>query len=190
MSELDKYRWSGHGVLMGRIKHEWQDRDYVLSWFGEKEDKAKKAYRQYVKKGIALGRRPELVGGGLIRSLGGWSEVLSLRRHGKKVLTDERILGSGDFVERVMKEADESYQFPKGEYKQRAEQHIKEVCEKENINMKELKAGGRRRRISQVRSKIACELVETYGIPLAEIARQLGVSTSAISKTLRRPMER
>jgi putative transposase len=190
MSELGKYRWSGHSVLMGRIKHEWQDRDYVLSWFGDKEGKAKKAYRQYVKEGIGLGRRPELVGGGLIRSLGGWSEVLSLRRHGKKVLTDERVLGSGDFVERVMKEADESYQFPKDEYRQRAEQHIKEVCEKENINMKELKAGGRRRRISQVRSTIACELVEIYGIPLAEIARQLGVSTSAISKTLRRPMER
>jgi poly(3-hydroxyalkanoate) synthetase len=37
---------------MGRIKHDWQDRDYVLSWFGEKERKAKKGYRQYVKAGI------------------------------------------------------------------------------------------------------------------------------------------
>ncbi|MCK4603085.1 MAG: hypothetical protein KAU41_00105 [Deltaproteobacteria bacterium] len=64
ISELDRYCWCGHCVLMGRIKHEWQDRDYVLSWFGKKEGKAKKAYRQYVKEGIALGRRPELVGGG------------------------------------------------------------------------------------------------------------------------------
>jgi putative transposase len=191
MSELDRYRWSGHSVLMGRIKHEWQDRDHVLSWFGDKKGQAKRAYRQYVKEGIGLGRRPELIGGGLVRSLGTRSEVLSLHKHGKRVLTDERILGSGDFVERVMKEADErlKYQFPKGKYKQKAEQYIKEVCEKENINMKELKAGSRRRRISQVRSTIACELVGIYRIPLAEIARQLGVSTSAISKTLRRPME-
>ncbi len=58
------------------------------------------------------------------------------------------------------------------------------------IMMKELQAGSRRRRISQVRSTIACELLEIYGMPLAEIARQLGVSTSAISKTLRKPMER
>ena len=50
----------------------WRDRDYVLSWFGEREGKAKAAYRQYVQKGIARGRRPELVGGGLIRYLGGW----------------------------------------------------------------------------------------------------------------------
>jgi len=92
--KLDRYRWSGHSVLMGRIKHEWQDRDYVLSWFGEKESKAKKAYRQYVKESIELGRRPELVGGGLVRSLGGWSEVLSMRRDGKRLLTDQRILVS------------------------------------------------------------------------------------------------
>ena len=86
ISKLDRYRWSGHSVLMGRIKHEWQDRDYVLSWFGEKEGKAKKAYRQYVKEGIALGRRPELIGGGLVRFLGGWSEVLSMRRDGSSRL--------------------------------------------------------------------------------------------------------
>jgi hypothetical protein len=46
-----------------------------------------------VREGIEKGRRPELVGGGLIRSLGGWSEVLSLRRRGEKTASDERILG-------------------------------------------------------------------------------------------------
>jgi hypothetical protein len=40
---------------MGRIKYEWQDREYVLSWFGDKEVQAKKAYRQYVKEGIGWG---------------------------------------------------------------------------------------------------------------------------------------
>lgn len=27
ISELDQYRWFGHAVIMGRITHEWQDRD-------------------------------------------------------------------------------------------------------------------------------------------------------------------
>ena len=40
ISKLDRYCWCGHCVLMGRIKHEWQDQDYILSWFGEKEGKA------------------------------------------------------------------------------------------------------------------------------------------------------
>ena len=52
---------------MGRVKNDWQDRNYVLSQFGRKEKEAKKAYRNYVQKGVNEGLRPELVGGGLIK---------------------------------------------------------------------------------------------------------------------------
>jgi len=51
------------------------------------------------------GGRPELVGGGLIRSLGGWFEVLALRRRDVKEASDQRILGDGDFVEQVPSES-------------------------------------------------------------------------------------
>jgi len=191
LTELDRYRWCGHGVLMGRIKHEWQDRDYVLSWFGGKELEAKKTYRQYVSEGIGQGRRWELVGGGLIRSLGGWSEVLSMRRNGKRVLTDERILGSGDFVEGVLAEADErlKYQHRGNRIRENLRKFIDQACEKEGINVKELRMGSRRGRISPIRLQIAYQLVDDYGIPLAEVARQLGVSTSAISKAITRRMK-
>ena len=98
--------------IYGRVlKNGGQNDDFLLSWFGEKEGKAKKAYRQYVKEGIALGKRPELVGGGLVLSLGGWSEVLSMRRDGKRLLTDQRILDSGDFVERILADADERLKY-------------------------------------------------------------------------------
>lgn len=40
-----------------------------------------------------------------IRSLGGWSEVVSMRRKGGDVKADERILGTGYFVNAVVKEA-------------------------------------------------------------------------------------
>lgn len=188
IGELEKYPWCGHGVLMGRFKNAWQDRDYVLGWFGKKEGEAKKAYSKYVQEGIAQGRRPELVGGGLIRSQGGWSQVISMRRHGGRELSDERILGHGDFVERVINETDESlrYQFRESERRQEVEELIQEVCREENINIKELRAGSRRRRISLVRLQVASKLLEVYGIPLAEIAHQLGVTTSAISKALKK----
>jgi hypothetical protein len=26
LTQLDPYQWSGHGVLIGKIKNEWQDR--------------------------------------------------------------------------------------------------------------------------------------------------------------------
>jgi hypothetical protein len=35
---------------------------------------AQKEYRSYVEKGIPMGRRPDLVAGGLIRCFGGWDE--------------------------------------------------------------------------------------------------------------------
>jgi len=46
------------------------------------------------------------LGGGLVRSQGGWSQVLSKRRGGGEK-SDERILGSGDFVERIVAGAEE-----------------------------------------------------------------------------------
>jgi len=49
--------------------------------------------------------------------------------------------------------------------------------------------GSRRGRISPVRLQIACQFVDDYGIPSAEVARQLGVSTSAISKAITRSMK-
>jgi hypothetical protein len=60
-----------------------------------------------VQEGISQGRRPGLVGGGLIRSLGGWSQVLSLRRRGIKIASDERILGRVEFIRRILSEAEE-----------------------------------------------------------------------------------
>jgi hypothetical protein len=38
--------------------------------------------------------------------MGGWSQVKALRWIGDRELFDERILGSGDLVERVTQEAD------------------------------------------------------------------------------------
>ena len=188
MSELNKYPWCGHVVLMDKIKYEWQDRDYVLSWFGKKDGEAKKAYCKYIEEGISLGKRPDLVGGGLVRSLGGWSEVMSLRSHKQQVLTDERVLGAGDFVENILKEADErlNYQLTAKKRRQKMQEMIEKICEEKGINIKELHMGSRRGSIPQVRADIAYQLINELGIPLAEIARQLGVSTSAITKSLQR----
>jgi len=104
LKELNQYRWSGHSVIMGRVERKWQDIGTVFGYFGREREAVKK-YEQYVREGLSQGRRPELVGGGLIRSLGGWSQVLSLRRKGMKVTSDERILGGDKFIQRLMSEA-------------------------------------------------------------------------------------
>jgi len=188
LSELDRYRWCGHSVLMGRVKYQWQSRDNVLKWFGSKEGTAKRSYRNYVQKGIQDGRRPELVGGGLIRSLGGWSQVKALRRSGERELSDERILGSGKFVERMIKEAKANikYQLPVKQQHQKIDAFIRKVCKKEKVTIEELTSGSRRKEVSIVRAQVAIALVKNHGVALAEVARRVGVSTSAISKIIHR----
>ena len=82
LNELEHYKWCGHAVVLGCRSNNWQDRDYVLRWFGNKADEARKAYLEFVNEGVDQGRRPELVGGGLVRSMGGWSVVRAMRRLG------------------------------------------------------------------------------------------------------------
>jgi hypothetical protein len=53
---------------------------------------------------MSRGRRPEITGGGLVRSMGGWARVEGLRRGRESWAHDERVLGSSEFVETVLKE--------------------------------------------------------------------------------------
>lgn len=188
VKELETYPYCGHGVILGMVNNAWQDRESVLAQFGMREGDAKTAYRRFVAEGVGLGRRPELLGGGLIRSVGGWSEVKSQRRRGKREQADERILGSGEFVERIIREAERGMQqqYSVKEPGSKLERMIAEQCKKHNVSLTELRSGSRRGKIPAVRAAASRKLVVDYGIPLAEVARQVGVSTSAISKSLAR----
>jgi len=140
IGELEQYLWSGHSVLIGKKKNDWQDRNYVLGCFGRQKKEAIKAYRDYVKKGIGKGQRPELVGGGLVRSMGGWSKVKSMRSKDAREMFDARILGGGDFVDQIIKEAsiNVKYQFSESERTRNVKKYIATVCKKEKLTIKEL----------------------------------------------------
>lgn len=185
---LNRYRWCGHSVIVGRVSNDWQDRTYVLRWFGEKESEAKRLYRQFVKNGIEQGHRSDLIGGGLIRSQGGWAAVKGMRRQGFREKSDERILGSGEFVEQLIQQSDEvrKKQFSYSERLREAIAHIETVCRDEHIDSNAVRAGSRRKTISRVRTRLVEDLIERFGLSLAEAGRQLGVSSSAVAVTLRR----
>jgi hypothetical protein len=90
------------GIERRKIFRDNKDRDNFidrLSDFGKKVSESRKAYLLYVKKGIDQGRRAELTGGGLVRSLGGWTMIKKLRLKSQdRIKGDERILGDGEFV--------------------------------------------------------------------------------------------
>jgi len=70
----------------------------VLLHFGDTLKVARKRYRQFIKNGIVQG-------GGLIRSSGGNKSGLLGRKKEDRELSDERVLGSGDFACPVQCEA-------------------------------------------------------------------------------------
>lgn len=183
LSELDRCAWSGHSALMGELVREWQDTDYVLSLFGQNRYR-RSNYRQYVKEGIALGRRPELVGGGLVRSLGGWSEVLALRNRNQKHRSDQRILGSSEFVQDVISGLDDFVKKNLRLSGQRMDMDAlaELVCKKHDISMGELRSGSRRSAVVDARTSISWIAVRQLGYSGADVARYLGVSNSCVTR--------
>lgn len=191
MEELDRYPWSGHSAVMNRRECLWMDTNNVLLQFNDTTRRARKAYRVFVQEGIGMGRRPELTGGGLVRSLGGWSQVHSAQRNGRKAEYDERILGSGDFVTAIFKEAEEKQirQFKIKRTGLTIAAIIEKECKSARISERELKNGSKRIIVRTIREKIARRSVEELGLTSAEIARNLGVCTSTVTRALSRSEE-
>jgi putative transposase len=188
LEELEEYPWCGHGVLTSRQKNDWQDRDFVLGFFGSTARKAVRPYREFVAAGKDRGPRPELTGGGLVRSLGGWSQVLSLRQRGEPETYDERILGSGDFVQAVLEEADRKLarQIRARKKAGSLARIIKGRCREAGVNERELHSGSRRRAVSELRRSLCGYLYRELGLPLAEIARLVGVGTTGVAMAVKR----
>ena len=108
-----------------------------------------------MKDGIEQGRRPELVGGGLIRSLGGWAEVKTNRLNKvDRIKSDERIPGDSEFVMQVLAEADETFD---RRYKLKSQGYDiarieQKVVDLFGIKKDELCSGSRKKPISEARS--------------------------------------
>lgn len=62
-------------------------------------------------------------------------------------------------------------------------------CKRSRVSLKELQGGGRRV-VSALRVRIAKRGLDELGLPLAEIARHVGVSTSGIARAVKQVDER
>ena len=184
MAALERFRWCGHGVIMGKRKQDWQDSSFILSLFHENRSAAKKLYNSFVEKGIALGKRPDLVGGGLIRSAGVWIDVQDLRTSRERFSSDERILGSSDFAASILKKANEDYGKRIGaETKQfNLEKIITAVCKHFDLKPNHVDSPSKKPHITRARaiiSSIAFDILRLKGV---DIARRLNLTPTAISK--------
>jgi len=188
LDELGRYAYCGHSVLIGKVKNPWQDTEGVLGMFGENPGAARRAYGAFVEKGIAQGRRMDLTGGGLLRSSGGWEGVKLLREEKVYQKNDERILGDGDFVGRVLASAEEAME---KRYALRSgglnlEGVAARVSEVLGLKPEEIWAAGKYRRIVEARSLLCYWAVRELGVPMSSLARKLGISIPSVSDSVTR----
>lgn len=189
LAELDRYPHSGHSAVMGRKPRPWQDVAYVLRAFGTTAARGRRAYLAFVAEGTGQGRREELVGGGLVRSLGGWEEVRKLRSgvraHQK---SDERILGDGEFVEAILAAAEE--RLTRRAAARRSRNALERIAEcaaaQFQMSAAEILQPGRQRGQVQARSLFCFLAVHELEVGLTELARRLGISAPAICRAVRR----
>ncbi|MEK7205308.1 MAG: transposase [candidate division NC10 bacterium] len=181
---LDRYPWTGHSALLGTVPRPWQAAHEVLGQFGPNRRRARAAYRAFVAEGLGRGRRPELQGGGLIRSLGGWQAVAALRRGREAYRGDERVLGSSAFVAQLQR-AVEATEAPRGP-QLALEPLVAGVCRHIGLPREALGGGGRRTAVQHARAGLAYLWVEVLGHPGRPLAPLLGLQPAGVLKAAQR----
>lgn len=171
LGELNRYRYSGHAVIMGLRNYNVQKVDEVLTRFSKKRRSAIAGYADFIAAGINQGRREELRGGGLARSAGG---IVSLLKRGpeEREPADERILGSGGFVEAVLQQTT----YKSAENSPTIDEVLEEVVSRSGVSRENILGASRVRGICRVRRQFLLAACERAGASIAILARITGRS--------------
>jgi putative transposase len=181
---LARYPWTGRSALLGTVPRPWQATRSILEHFGPSLRRARQAYQAFVAAGRAQGRRPDLQGGGLVRSLGGWTAVAHLRRGREGYGGDERVLGSATFVDALRRD------LPPPPAGRRAilsmETIVQRVCASLKMDPARLRTGGRKHPIPRAREGIAYLGTEVAGHAGRALAPLLGLRPVSVYAAARR----
>ncbi len=171
LPSLDQYRWTGHGVIIGKQEMPGQDVGFVLSMFGRKITDARKGYRSFIADGESEGYRGDLVG--------------KSAAQGRNVV-DSRVLGSREFTEKILLRAPAEKMAV--DRRQIAE-IIAEAAAAHGVPVRAI--AGNSRLVKAVRARAeACRLALEEGYTAAEVGRYLGISRHSVGRAGRRASER
>jgi hypothetical protein len=145
----------------------------VLLHFGDTRKLARRRYRQFVKEGIAQGTRPELQGGGLVRSAGGNKKALLRRKKEEWELSDERILGRGNFVTEILEKSNE---LQENRPRIPLEQLANRVIAYSGIKIEDILGKSPKSRISTARSVICYFAIRKMGYSGISVGKFLKIS--------------
>jgi REP element-mobilizing transposase RayT len=185
---LNNYPYCGHSGILGKNTQDWQDVDYILKFFAPKKSQAIRGYREFFKMAVGQGRRPDLVGGGLVRSAGGWSALKVLRRIGDYRKGDERILGDSEFVKRVLAQARENFE-RKHQLQSEGmsfEHVVNRVAGLLDLTPEQILAGGKQKETVAARSLLCFWATTELTISQVALAQKLKITQPAVSMAVRR----
>lgn len=183
IDELNRYPWTGHAVIMGNKKSNFQAVEEILERFGKKENKCRKKYLEYIQDGIKQGTRDDLRGGGLIRSKGGRFAAILDRKAGLMEMADDRVLGSGIFVENTLKNIEKKEKIKKQINYRDSEKILGNIAEYYKLEPKWIKSKAKREDISKARAVFIYVCVEYTDKKMVELAEELELSVSGISRS-------
>lgn len=184
IAQLDRYRWAGHAGIVGENPYRWHDVNAVLCLFAGRGGGAGHAYREFIKSGFDAHDHGSYSGGGLIRSNGGWEAVSKLRREHSHCIGDERVLGSGRFVEQVL--SDDKLRIERSTLRQQQgwtlDELVRCVCMACGIDEQSLTTKARENALGIAKSLICFWGVEELGLTMIDIGARLQIRQQSVSQ--------
>ena len=187
-NQLNKYPWTGHSAIIGNKQRPWQDVNEVLLCFGTRKKEAISGYCEFIKNGIDQKPMVDFLGGGMVRSAGGWSKLAGMKRKKEYWRGDERILGDDSFVNRILSEAEERIE-RRDKLKREGwdlDKISKKACEALNVDLEAIKRRGKDNSLSQARALICYWGRHSLGLSGIEIGEFLNISKQAVAKNIER----
>jgi len=176
LEDLDHYPWCGHRELLDKTSRRLISRDKVWPFFSNRPRIARERYREFIADGVEAPMTAKL-------SMGGKRASLALDPDlGEEALFDDRILGGGDFAERVLNLAGLAGTGPE---KSLAE-IIDQVATYFGIEKSRLEKPGKERVLVQARSAICYVAVRETGLKGVDVAQALDFTPGAVSHAARR----
>ncbi len=170
---LADYRWCGHRQMLGCTKEQLISDEDILSLFACRKNKARKAYLQFLSDG--LGQRSGKFSRGGRRASQAIDRTLT-----NQDIYDDRILGGGCFVERVLERMEPQQQ------QKTVDAIVGAIAQYYGIAAEELCYPNKTRVIAEAKAVICYVATRRYRLPGTAVAAHLGMSRSAVSRAAQR----
>ena len=180
---LASFPYTGHAMLMGEVRYPWQDDQFILPLFSSSG--ARTVYLDFMKAGVTRGRRPDLTGGGLVRSHGGWAEIKKSR---ERLKGDVRVLGDSQFVFDVLSQAEQKLNH---HYRLKTmgvdfsfvEERVLELC---GVSRDDLYNRGRQKKNAEAKALLCFWAVRELGMSQTRLSERLLITQPGVASAVAR----